>query len=196
MSYTSRRSIMLLFSAMAISGCTTTSQPPLQLAQRVDMPCVLGRWYIVATIPNWFEKGMIAPVDAFTLREDGDIQEDFETQWHSFASPRRHYVGRISIRPNTGNAHWRVHMGPIDLPFLLIDAEKDCRYLLWGENNRSLGWIYSRTPEMNDATYAMLLQRFASQGYDTSRFRKIVQTPGDIPKHDFWTDGIQTVESR
>lgn len=92
--------VWAIATVLTTSACTTPPQAPLRLAERVDLPCVLGDWYIVATIPNWFEKGMIAPIDSFSLRADGDIQENFESQWHSFASTRRHYTGKISILPS------------------------------------------------------------------------------------------------
>ena len=69
-------------------------------------------------------------------------------------------------------------------------ADPDYRWVLYGEDDRNLGWIYSRTPTIDDATYASLLEQFRRRGYDTSRFRKIIQRPGQIGQPGFWSDGV------
>jgi apolipoprotein D and lipocalin family protein len=53
---------------------------------------------------------------------------------------------------------------------------------MFGENNRSVGWVYSRTPSIADADYHALMNRFAALGYDTARFRKVIQHPEQIGK--------------
>ena len=175
----------------AVAGCSTVRPPPSQLASAVKTDRFAGGWFIVATIPNWFERGMVAPYDAFLMQPNREIKEDFRVQWGSFESERKHYTTRISVRPGGGDAHWRVHFGPINLPFLLIYADPDYRYLLWGEEDRSLGWIYSRTSQIDGTTYAELLGRFKGQGYDVSKFRRVVQRPEDVEQPGFWSEGIE-----
>jgi apolipoprotein D and lipocalin family protein len=51
---------------------------------------------------------------------------------------------------------------------------------LVGYPGRSYGWILSRSPGMDEATYQALLARFGEQGYDVSRFRRVPQTPEQI----------------
>jgi apolipoprotein D and lipocalin family protein len=170
------------------AGCA--SHPELPLA-RVDLPRMYGVWYIVATIPNWFEKGMVAPRDSFSPRPDGDIQEDFYLRRGSFGAPEKHFVVHDWVRANSHNAHWRVQIvWPIDLPFLVLDVDPDYQHVLFGEQDRSLGWIYARQPVISDAQYQSLLARFSALGYDASRFRKVVQLPEQIGMPGFWSDDI------
>ncbi len=150
-----------------------------------------GGWYIVATIPNGFERGMVAPYDVYSRRPDGDIREDFWMQRGSFRARRQHFTVHDWVRPGTHNAHWRVQVfWPVNLPFLLIWADPDYRWVLYGEDDRNLGWIYSRTPTIDAAAYASLLEQFRQRGYDTSRFRKIIQRPEQIGQPGFWNDGV------
>jgi apolipoprotein D and lipocalin family protein len=53
-----------------------------------------------------------------------------------------------------------------------------------------LGWVFSRTPTIDDTDYRALLQRFAAAGYDITRFRKVIQLPEQIGKPGFWNDKI------
>jgi apolipoprotein D and lipocalin family protein len=62
---------------------------------------------------------------------------------------------------------------------------------MFGENDRSLGWVFSRTPTIGDADYQALMDRFAELGYETTRFRKVIQLPEQIGMRGFWNDGIQ-----
>ncbi len=165
--------------------------PPLPLADNVDMKQMYGGWYIVATIPNNFEKGMVAPYDVYAPRSDGGIREDFYMRRGSFASPLKHYVVHDWVRPGTHNAHWRVQiLWPVNLPFLVLYVAPDDRFVLFGENDRNLGWIYSRDPVLADGDYQDLLLKFKTLGYDVSRFRRVVQRPADIGKPGYWAEGI------
>jgi apolipoprotein D and lipocalin family protein len=168
------------------------SLPPLRLASQVNLEAMQGGWYIVATIPNFFERGMVAPFDVYSQRTDGDMQENFYLRRGGFDAKVRHYTVRDSIVPGSNNARWRVHLfWPISVPFLVLYTDPAYRYVMFGENDRSLGWVFSRTPTIADADYHALLDRFAALGYDTTRFRKVIQLPEQIGMPGFWNDGIQ-----
>ncbi len=174
-------------SAWAAGGSTS----PLPLAD-VDMDRMYGGWYLIATLPNPFEKGMVGPYDVYSKRPDGDIREDFYMRRGSFKAPQKHFVIHDWVRPGTHNAHWRVQiLWPVNLPFLVLYTDPAYRYVLFGEENRKLGWIYARKPTIPDADYQALLARFQALGYDPSRFRKFVQTPEQIGQPGVWSDGVK-----
>jgi apolipoprotein D and lipocalin family protein len=155
------------------------------------MSQMYGRWYIVATIPNTFERGLVQPYDVYAKRPDGDIREDFYTRRNGFERPVKHFVEHDWVKPGTDNAHWRVQVfWPVNLPFLILYVDPAYRYVLFGEENRSLGWIYSRTPILEDADYHALLARFEAVGYDPTRFRKFIQTKDQIGQPGFWSEGV------
>jgi len=185
----------VLAAALAtLSGCmgAPAGMAPLPLASAVNVERMYGGWYIVATIPNGFEKGMVGMYDEFSARADGDIQEDFYVRKGSFAAPRKHYQVHDWISPGTNNAHWRVQIfWPVNLPFLVHYVDPDYRYVLFGENSRRLGWIYARTAIIDERTYRDLLARFTAAGYDASQFRRTVQTREQIGQPGFWSDGIK-----
>ncbi len=135
---------------------------------------------------------MVAPCDVYSRRPDGDIREDFYVRSGSFQAPRRHFVVHDWVRPGTDNAHWRVQiMWPFDLPFLALYVDPDDRYVLFGERNRALGWVYARTPTIPDADYQALLDRFQTLGFDRAGFVKFVQTPDQIGQPGVWSEGIE-----
>lgn len=181
-----------LAAALTLSGCLERSGgTPMKLATQVDMRRIYGGWFIIATIPNWFEKGIVAPYDVYSPRADGDIREDFYERRGSFTHPLHHFTVHDWVVPGTHNAEWRVQIfWPINLPFLVLYVDPDYRYILFGESNRSLGWIYARSPTMDDATYHAILERFRGLGYDPSQFRRFPQFPAQVGLPDFWSDGV------
>jgi apolipoprotein D and lipocalin family protein len=174
---------------MLLTGCE--KHPPLPLASNVDLTRMYGGWYIVATVPNWFERGLVNPYDVYSPRPDGDIKEEFYLQKGSFTASRTRYEVHDWVKPGTGNAHWRVQVQwPLNLPFLVLYVDPDYRYVLFGEESRDLGWIYARSADISDADYQVLLARFEQAGYDPKKFLKFVQKPEDIGKPGYWSEDI------
>ena len=96
------------------------------------------------------------------------------------------------VLPNTNSASWRVQVfWPINLPFLVLYTDPQYRYVIFGEADRKLGWIYSRTQTIPDADYQYLLSRFDALGYDSGKLIKFVQTPDQLGKPGYWSDGIK-----
>jgi apolipoprotein D and lipocalin family protein len=134
---------------------------------------------------------MVEPFDVYSRRADGAIREDFYVRRGSVEAPQKHYTVHDWVEPGKHNAYWRVQFGPISLPFLILYVDPDYRYVLFGEQNRNLGWVYSRLPDVPDADWEMLMQRFRSVGYEPSRFRKFIQHRDQVGIVGFWSDGIR-----
>jgi len=157
----------------------------------VDMDRIYGGWYMIATLPNWFEKGIVAPYDVYSKRPDGDLQEDFTFRPGSFAATPKHFTAHDWVVPDTYNSHWRVQVfWPLNLPFLVLWVDPQYRYVIFGEEDRKLGWIFSRTQDVPTADYAQLLRHFDALGYDSGKLVKFVQRPEQIGKPGYWSEGI------
>ncbi|HZO52744.1 MAG TPA: lipocalin family protein, partial [Bryobacteraceae bacterium] len=127
----------------------------------------------------------------------GTIREDFAMRRGGFDSKEHHYVVRIDVLPNTRNADWRVRpIWLVQLPFQVVYVDPQYRYVLFGEQNRNWGWVYSRTRDVTEEDYQSLLARFRAVGYDSTRFRRVVQVPEQIGQPGFWSDGIRTAVAR
>jgi apolipoprotein D and lipocalin family protein len=181
---------LLALAILLPAGAPATAKTPL--APNVDMSRMYGGWYIVATMPNLFERGMVGPYDVYSPAPDGGIKEDFYMRRGSFDAPRKHYVVHDWIKPGTGNAAWTTQViWPLKLPFLVLYVDPQYRYVIFGEDIHSLGWIYARQPRFSDADYAEALTHFQALGYDPTKLRRVVQEPDQIGKPGFWSDGIR-----
>jgi len=168
----------------------------IPLAHDVDLGRMYGGWRIVATIPNPFERGMVAPYDVYSPGPSGSIREDFYVRRGSFDAPVKHFVVRDFVKPGTGGAFWQVQIfWPIRLPFLVLYVDPANRYVIFGEDSRKLGWIYAREAVLSDADYQAAFSHLAALGYDPLKFRKIIQTKEQIGQAGFWNDGVRSSEA-
>ena len=156
----------ILLAALAALAASGVRADPLPLPH-VDMERMYGGWHMIATLPNWFEKGIVEPYDVYSKRPDGDLQEDFTFRQGSFAAAPKHFTVHDWVLPDTNNAHWRVQVfWPLDLPFLVLWVDPQYRYVIFGEEDRKLGWIFSRSEDIPEGDYAELLRPSRSASRD------------------------------
>jgi apolipoprotein D and lipocalin family protein len=92
-----------------ISGCETTGKhPPLKLVDRVEIPRFMGKWFVVANIPTFIEKGAHNATETYELASDGSIDITFRFNKDSFDGPVKEYHPRGFIYDKQSNAEWRV----------------------------------------------------------------------------------------
>ncbi len=154
----------------------------MEVVPSIDLQRYVGTWHEIARFPNTFQRKCAGDVTAtYTLLEDGTIkvvnrcrQADGETT---------EAVGKVRrMSDDEPNSKLEVRFAPAILSFLpfvwgkywVIDLAADYSYVVVGEPSREYLWILARSPSLDAATYAGILERITRQGYDTSR---LTQTP-------------------
>jgi apolipoprotein D and lipocalin family protein len=156
-------------------------QPPLTLAPQVDLDRYMGRWYVIGHIPYWAERNAVASYDYYEKRPDGKLANVFNYHDKRVDAPLEQVPGHAYVVPDTDNAKWRVSfIWPIYISYMILYVDPTYHDAVIGYPDKSLGWVLSRDPSMDDATYRSLLTRFAAQGYDISQFRRVAQTAAEI----------------
>ncbi len=179
-----------------LAGCSSTPVNPnpranqeLKLAS-LDLPKYMGHWYIIANIPYFGEKDYVGGQAQWKLRADGKIDDAYIGRKGNFDAPetRREFVD--TVLPDTGNAHWRVRLfWPISVSQLTLYVDPMYQYTVLGYPDKSLGWIFARTPYISDAKYQEMLTKLEEQGYDISRVRRVPQQREQMGKPGFHTPG-------
>jgi apolipoprotein D and lipocalin family protein len=158
---------------------------PLQPAN-IDLPRYMGRWYVIAIVPYFLESKYVGSFTDWSLRKDGKIDDRYTAFKKTFDTSPTHFHFVDSVVPDTGNGEWSVRLvWPVHVTQMTLYVDDDYRYTLLGMKDKSLGWIFSRDPDMSDDVYRSLLARFDALGYDTSRFRRVPQHPDQIGKPGF-----------
>ncbi|MFB9128114.1 lipocalin [Paraburkholderia dipogonis] len=184
---------VLLLSLAACSNDPPNPNPrasePLSTVP-VDLPRYMGRWYIIANIPYFAERDMVASRAEWTLRQDGKIDDSYYARKKRFDSEEKHYQFLDTPVPGKDGGEWSVQLfWPIHVTQLTLYVDSDYRYTILGYPGKNLGWIFSREPDMSDDTYRALLARLDAMGYDTSRFRRVPQRPDQLGKPGFASPG-------
>ncbi|PMS18068.1 lipocalin [Trinickia dabaoshanensis] len=162
---------------------------PLQTVP-VDLPRYMGRWYIIANIPYFAERGYVGSYAQWSLRPDGQIDDRFAGHKKRFDAPLTEYHFVDKVVSGSGNGEWRVRLfWPIYVTQLTVYVDPDYRYTILGYPDKSLGWIFSRSPDVSDEVYRSLLVRMEAMGYDTSRVRRVPQLPSQLGKPGFVSPG-------
>ncbi|MBE9607202.1 lipocalin family protein [Acetobacteraceae bacterium H6797] len=178
-----RRWSLSMLCAAGLAACGPVDHG-IPLAQNVDLQRYSGRWYVIANIPYFAERGKVGSY--FEISVEGDKFSDVYWGRKSFSEEPGSFTMKGYVVPGTGNAYWRESpLWPIYLSYLIVYVDQDYRHALVGYPGRGYGWVLARDPVIEDAKYRELLSRFAAAGYDTSQFRRVPQRPEDIGKPDY-----------
>lgn len=169
---------------MILSGCAS-DESPLRLQPDVDLARYSGRWYIVANIPYFAERGNVGSYFDVSF-PDEKVRDVYVARSKTFDSAPKSFTMTGYIVPGTGNARWRESpFWPVYLSYLILYIDPDYQTALVGYPGRGYGWVLSRSPDMDDETYHRLLQRLGADGYDISLFRRVPQRPDQIGRAGF-----------
>lgn len=175
---------LLLLAACASTGATT--MPPLTTTATVDLDRYMGRWWVIANIPYFAEKGKVATADVYTLRDDGRIGNVYA--WRkAFDQPEKETKAVASVVPGTNNAQWQIAFfgGLLKADLLVLEVAPDYSWALIGHPKRKMGWVFSRTQAMDAAQYETLRAKFAGYGYDTALFQRVPQFAEQVGQPGF-----------
>ncbi|MDB5976759.1 MAG: lipocalin [Nevskia sp.] len=179
-------SAVLCACANAPANPNPRADAPLALAPVVDLPRFMGRWYVIANIPYFAEAGYVGSYVEYAQRPDGDIDDLYFGRKDSFEKPLEKKELKDSVVAGSNNAEWRSSLvWPVSFSYLILYVDPAYQYALIGYPGKKWGWIFARSPEIDDAAYQQLLVEFDRQGYDTSRFQRVPQQIDQLGKPGF-----------
>lgn len=189
------RGAIIAVAAVTLFACATPTNPNRHAADELQLPTVelsryMGRWYNIANVPYIGERGYVASYSEWHLQTDGSIQDLYIGRKGGFDAPetRREFVDRVV--PGTGNAEWRVRVfWPIFASQLTVYVDGNYQYTMLATRDKSLAWIFSRTPDIEDSVYHDLVARLDALGFDTARLKRVPQHPDQLGKPGFQSPG-------
>ena len=184
-----RRLALLLPLLMLLAACASTggtAMPPLKSTATVDLERYMGRWWVIANVPYFAERGKVATADIYALREDGRIDNTYAYR-KAFDKPEKRMGGVATVVPGTNNAQWRIAFfgGLVKADLLVMEVAPDYSWALIGHPGRKLAWIFARGQTMDDALYQQLRAKFAAWGYDPATLQRVPQLPGQSGQPGF-----------
>lgn len=153
----------LIFTSFAMSQT-------LQTVPFVDLNKYAGKWYEIASIPQFFQKGCHSTTAEYTLTDKGYVIVENRCNKDSIHGKQTYIKGKAFVVENSGNAKLKVQFfWPFKGKYWIIDLADDYSYAVVGNPNRKSLWILSRTAMMNDITYQQIISRIKENGFDISK---------------------------
>lgn len=169
-------SATLFLSISALAEVTTVAH--------VDLNRYLGKWYEVASIPQFFQKQCVGNSTAeYSFAEKGRIR--VFNSCDTASGKRSAAEGRAKIVDSQSNSKLKVTFVKLigwifwfGGNYWILDLADDYSYALIGDPTTKYAWILSRSPSMPMKDFIHAEQKFKSEGYDTCKILTSVQTEG------------------
>lgn len=169
------RLLIGLLTLLCIAPMSPRAQP-LETVPFVDLNRYTGTWYEIASFPQSFQKGCCGTTATYTLSEKGYVVVENACFRNSLSGKRSYIKGKAFVDRNSGNAKLRVQFfWPIRGKYWIIELDDNYEWAAVSHPNRKYLWILSRTPHLDDATYAEILERLERKGLQTSRLMRTPQ---------------------
>lgn len=163
---------LLIPAILAITGCASTSYPPMTTVASVDVPGYMGAWYQQALIPNRFQSMCVADTQAlYELKSTGEITVTNRCRTESGQIEKA--VGIAKAVEGSAGAKLKVSFfRPFygDYWVLALDPDASQGWVLVGEPSRKYAWIMSREPELNKTSFESAMAQALSAGYTREQF--------------------------
>jgi lipocalin len=154
----------MALAAMFFSACDAT-EIDNSTVKAVDLNRYLGSWYEIAKYDHVFERGLDYAMANYTLREDGKI-DVLNTGIKDGRAKDAKGIAKTTNIPGLLKVSF---FGPFYSDYRIMMLDTNYQYVLVGGSNDKYLWILSRTPQLDEATKALILAEADKRGYDTSK---------------------------
>jgi len=149
---------------------STAMSQTLQTVPFVDLNKYAGKWYEIASIPQFFQKGCNGTTAEYTVTDKGYVIVENRCNKDSIQGKQTYIKGKAFVVENSGNAKLKVQFfWPFKGKYWIIDLADDYSYAVVGNPNRKALWILSRTPVMSDITYQQIIAGIKEKGFDIAK---------------------------
>lgn len=153
--------------------CCSVNHAEVTSVPSVDLGKYVGKWYEVASIPQYFQRKCISNTSAeYSLLEDGMIK--VENSCDTESGDRKISEGRAKVVDTKTNSKLEVTFVKIFTwvfsfggDYWIIDLASDYSYALVGGPNTKYAWLLSRVPNPSIEVFKKAEEKFRSFGYDT-----------------------------
>jgi len=168
-----------LSALLLLTSCSSGGTPLTAMDRSLDLPKFMGRWYVIANIPTYFEKGAHNATETYTWNhEENRIDIDFSFNKDSLDGPVKKIPQTGWVYNETTKAEWRVQpLWPLKLAYLVLDVAPDYSDTIIGVPSRNYVWIMARESSLKPARYKALVKKVKELGYDTSLLQLIPHNP-------------------
>jgi apolipoprotein D and lipocalin family protein len=143
--------------------------------ESIDLQRYSGKWYVIGTIPTWFDNDWNYTTESYSIRPDGNI--DVYTTYKKKGQQEQKTL-RSKGFPDAGkkNVEWKVQFfWPFKADYLVEAIADDYSWVIVGHPKKKFLYIMARTNSIPNELYTSLVERCRQRGYNISDIRKPLQ---------------------
>lgn len=146
----------------AAAGC---AGPEIPAVEGFEPARYMGKWYEIARLPNWFEKGMTRVTAEYTLNSDGTIR----VENRGIKKGRESGVtGVARLKGDAGVGELEVSFfRPFYGDYRIIRLGPDYSYSVVMGSDRDYLWVLARSPEIPEEEFAGIMKFLRENGFAT-----------------------------
>jgi len=158
----------------------------------VDLERFMGTWYVIGRVPNVIERGHVASVNEYTLRDTQKVGITYRYR-DGFSEPLEELSARASVDADSGNHNWRTWFYRIvPTRSRVLEVAPDYSWALIGYPGREMAWIFSRTPDMDTPLYRELAARLRDEyGVNTDKLKRVPQRREQVDQLGFEVPNVR-----
>jgi apolipoprotein D and lipocalin family protein len=171
--------------AAVLAGCSSMPDAPIRTESAVDLQRFMGRWYVIANIPTFVEKGAHNAIESYALDDEGRVRTTFSFNADACDGPLKRYNPTGFVVDEKSRAVWGMQfIWPFRADYRIVYVSPDYTSTIIGREVRDYVWIMARTPVIPAAEYERLAAIVAGQGYDRAALRIVPQPGNGCPAGD------------
>lgn len=148
----------------------------LPTIQHVDIQKYMGKWYEIASFPQWYQKNCTGTVAEYTLMKNGKVKVVNSCHLNSLNGKLKTANGTAYVDDETTNAKLLVtFFWPFYGDYWILDLGKNYEYAIVGTPDRKSLWFLSRTPQISTKLLNQLKEKAKSLGFDISKLQMTAQ---------------------
>lgn len=175
--------LSVTFIVLILASCSKSESQMIDTTtiKELDLNRYLGTWYEIARFPHSFEKGMAGVTANYSLRDDGKIKVINKGYKNGLN-------GKLSVAEGKAKIPDKSQPGKLKVSFFwifygdyyILELGPNYEYAMIGSSSSKYFWILSRTPQMDEATYNMLLDNAKKRGYNLDQLERVQQKSNSL----------------
>ena len=150
----------------------------MKTVESVDLEKFMGKWFVIALVPNMIEKGATNSSDTYLLKSDGTIDITYDAIKDG---KKRQIKQKGTVVNKVSNADWTIQMRSPFIPFMkfpfkIVYLDENYEYMAVGYPKNTMGWIMGRSSEITKENYQKIMDALTELGYSSDQF--------EFVKHD------------
>jgi apolipoprotein D and lipocalin family protein len=130
----------------------------------------LGKWYEIARLDHFFERGLSRVTAEYSRRDDGGL--DVVNRGYSQAKDNwKEAGGKAYLAADRDKGHLKVSFfGPFYGSYVVFELDREhYQYAFVAGYNKSYLWLLSRTPTVSSELVTRFVNRSKQLGFDTDK---------------------------